>query len=287
MVAGGIIMTKDIVKYKNEMNKLKFKGLTKNDMNLFMSICSKMKDQEDNVVVLDFDYLRNISGYTGHTIDGFIADLRRMSKNIMAVNCEIITDNKIDMFNLFTRFVIDKNNQTLTVKVNPDFLWLLNEFTDVINGYTIFELKEFVGLQSKYAKNLYRLLKQWRTTGQYIFNDIAEFREKMDVPKTYSNMRLLQKVITPAVKEIVALDQSFKNFACQPIYAKKRGKPLIGYKFTWEAEKSGKSEKTIKSKTIETKTNTNKFCQFEQHQYSTEDIDMIERAMMKNQQRLL
>ena len=56
------------------------------------------------------------------------------------------------MFNLFSRFTIDKDQQTLTVRVNPEFTWLLNEFTDKLKGYTVFELKEFIELQSKYAK---------------------------------------------------------------------------------------------------------------------------------------
>jgi len=55
------------------------------------------------------------------------------------------------------------------IKINPDFAWLLNEFTDKMKGYTIFELQESVGLQSKYAKNLYRILKQWRTKGGFVF----------------------------------------------------------------------------------------------------------------------
>ena len=109
---------------------------------------------------------------------------------------------------------------------------MLNEFTDKIKGYTIFELQEFVGLQSKYVKTFYRLLKQWRSTEQYIFNNIDDFREKMDVPKTYSNMHLMTKIIEPTVKELKKLDKSFINFKCEPLYAKKRGKSLVGYKFT-------------------------------------------------------
>ncbi len=46
----------------------------------------------------------------------------------------------------------------------------------------------------------------------------------------------MEKVITPAVKEISRLDKSFINFKCEPLYAKRRGKPLTGYKFTWQAE---------------------------------------------------
>ena len=90
-------------------------------------------------------------------------------------------------------------------------------------------MQEFVGLQSKYVKTFYRLLKQWRSTEQYIFNNIDDFREKMDVPKTYSNMHLMTKIIEPTVKELKKLDKSFINFKCEPLYAKKRGKSLVGY----------------------------------------------------------
>ena len=41
---------KNIVKYKNDMNKLNFHGLRKNDMNLFMAICSKVKEKGEIAV---------------------------------------------------------------------------------------------------------------------------------------------------------------------------------------------------------------------------------------------
>ena len=280
-------MSREIVQFRNEMNKLKFAGLGKSDMNLFMAICSKVKEQGDDVIYINVNYLRQISHYTGHTIESFVNDLKRMSQRIMAINCEMIIDNGgFDIFNLFQRFIANPDTQILTVKVNPDFTWLLNEFT---KGYTTFELQEFVKLQSKYAKNLYRLLKQWKSTGKYIFNDIGVFREKMDVPKAYSNMRLMTKIIGPAVKEIEKLDKSFNNFKCEPLYAMKRGKPLTGYKFTWEAEKTDKyvprqiqehTETISKTK----KYHNNQFTQFDQRETSQAEIDELEQKLLhKNQ----
>lgn len=270
-------MSKEIVKYKNDMNKLSFKGFTKNDMNLFMAVCSKVKEQENNEVVLDFDYLRSISGYTATAVDSFIKDLWKMSKDIMSVNCEIITDNKIDMFNLFSRFTIDRENQTLIIKVNAEFTWMLNEFTDKIKGYTIFELQEFVGLQSKYAKNLYRILKQWRKTGKFIFYNVDDFRERLDVPESYANRRLMEKIIKPAVKEIQALDKSFKNFTCEPLYLHKKGKPLAGYKFTWEPECGRNKDDKNKKENIKTPKSSNGFANFKQRTY---DYDQLEKELL-------
>ena len=264
-------MSREIVKYKNDMNKLSFKGFTKNDMNLFMAVCSKVKEREKNEIVLDFEYLRFISGYTATAINSFINDLRKMSKDVMSVNCEIISDNKIDMFNLFSRFTIDRENQILTVKVNEEFTWLLNEFTDSMKGYTTFELQEFVGLQSKYAKNLYRILKQWRTKGEFVFNSIDEFRNKMDVPESYANRRLMEKIIKQAVAEIHELDRSFKNFKCEPLYLYKRGSPLAGYKFTWEPE--GRENQREKNSTDKNVNSKNSFANFHQRTYDYQDLE--------------
>ena len=267
-------MAKEFVKYKNDMNKLSFKKFTKNDMNLFMAVCSKVKENGKNEVVLDFEYLRAISGYTATAIDNFIKDLRKMSKDVMSVNCEIITDNRIDMFNLFSRFTIDKDKQILIVKINSEFTWLLNEFTDKIKGYTIFELQEFVGLQSKYAKNLYRILKQWRTTGEFVFNSVELFRSKLDVPDSYANRRLMEKVIKPAVKEIQNLDKSFKNFKCEPLYLHRRGKPLAGYKFTWEPEKTKSNQDQAREKKKSSNKNpANGFANFHQRNYDFADLE--------------
>jgi len=286
---GGRIMAKEIVKYKNDMNRLNFKGLRKSDMNLFMAICSKVKEQGDNVISIDFDYLRQISNYTGHTINGFVSDLKHMCQRIMAINCEIIMDNGgFNIFTLFQQFIADPETHILTVKINSDFTWLLNEFTD---RYTTFELQEFIKLQSKYAKNLYRILKQWRTVGQYTFNDINEFREKMDVPKAYSSKRLMEKVITPAVKELDKLDKSFINFACEPLYAKRRGKPLAGYKFTWKPEQKQSYQKPMpvaepipvnrQQPKPQWKRSKNQFNGFMQRETTQEALDELEQKLLK------
>ena len=276
-------MGKEFVKYKNDMNKLSFKGFTKTDMNLFMSVCSKVKEKGEDEIILDFEYLRSISGYTATATDSFIGDLRKMSKDVMSVNCEIITENRIDLFSLFSRFTIDRDNQMLIVKVNPEFIWILNEFTDKIKGYTIFELQEFIRLQSKYAKNLYRILKQWRTTGEFIFNNIDDFRSKLDVPDSYANRRLMEKIIKPAVTEIRELDKSFKNFKCEPIYLHKRGRPLTGYKFTWEPElRAGKENHGQKVKKINSngKKSQKGFHDFHQRTY---DYAILEKELLEDQ----
>lgn len=140
-----------------------------------------------------------------------------------------------------------------------------------MKGYTIFELQEFVGLQSKYAKNLYRILKQWRTTGEFVFYNIDNLRLKLDVPDSYANKRLMEKVIKPAVIEIQELDKSFENFNCEPLYLHKSGKPLAGYKFTWkpESRKDGPDKgQAEKKQDFNNKKALNRYNSFPQRTYN-------------------
>jgi len=223
----------DIVKYQNDMNKLRFNGFTRTDMNIFMSLCLQVKEQRTKEIIMTFSEIKKMIHYEKkNNITEFIADLKQMNKKLMNVNCEIITDDEETMFVLFPTFTIKRNEEILIIAVNEKFVWLLNE----MKNYTAFELEEFVSLKSKYAKNLYRLLKQWRTTGKYTFYDLQEFRELMDVPKSYTNRQLMQDCVNVAVEEIQKLDNSFKNFKCKPDYANKRGKPLEKLIFTWKPE---------------------------------------------------
>lgn len=227
----------ELVKYNNQMNKLSFTGFSKTHMDLFMALCSKMKMQGTKRVRISTQELKEITCFEKGGRRDFFEELDEMTDRLQYVNGKIVDrtpgQRKFRKFTLFPTFEYDENEGWLDVQVNDSFSWLLNEF----ENYTTFELAEFVNLKSKYSKNLYRLLKQWRTEGRYEFHDIAKFRELMDIPKSYTNRQVMQDCVSVAIKEISELDGSFKNFKCEPIYARKRGKPLDKLIFTWQPEK--------------------------------------------------
>lgn len=158
----------------------------------------------------------------------FVEDLKRMNEKLMKITCALKTDTEIIMFVLFPTFAINK--QTLTVSVNERFRFILNE---LVKNFTRFDLQEFVTLESKYSKSLYRLLKQYRTTGKYE-TEVNDFRLKMDCPESYNNKHFMQNIINPALKN---LQGYFQNLQCEPKYAHKRGNPVLGYIFTFTPEK--------------------------------------------------
>lgn len=55
----------------------------------------------------------------------------------------------------------------------------------VTSEYTLFDHQEFVNTKSAYAKNCYRLLKQFRSIG-FCKIKINDFRNLLDIPKNYN-----------------------------------------------------------------------------------------------------
>ena len=80
-------------------------------------------------------------------------------------------------------------------------------------NFTRFELAEFVSLKSSYSKGLYRLLKQFRTTGYYEV-PIEDFRRLLDVPKSYRMSDINKTILTPALTE---LSDIFPELQCEKI----------------------------------------------------------------------
>ena len=219
----------EIVKYDNYMNNLKFVGFTTTDFNFLMLLCSKMRDKDVSQISISFDELRLKTAYTRTSIQKFRADLERMNEKLMKVTCKLRTETKTIMFVLFPTFEIDMKEQELTVAVNEKFKFILNE---LIKNFTRFDLNEFIKLDSKYSKILYRLLKQFKTTGIYEVK-IDDFRNKIDCPVSYNAKYIMDKIIKPSLKE---LQNYFQDLQCTVKYAHKRGRPVEGYIFTFKLE---------------------------------------------------
>ncbi|EBQ5966735.1 replication initiation protein, partial [Salmonella enterica subsp. enterica serovar Enteritidis] len=118
-------------------------------------------------------------------------------------NGEIYEDHTSYM--LFKQFEIriHKPTQTieyLDVQLNDSYQYLLNNL-GMGGQYTSFNLLEFQRVRGKYAKTLYRLLKQYKSTG-ILSVEWSQFKELLDIPKEYKMENIDQKVLTPALKEL-------------------------------------------------------------------------------------
>lgn len=225
----------EIVKYNNYMNSLKFTGFTVTDFNFLIALCSRMRDKDTNKVTFSFVELRSITNYKkSNSIKQFVSDLERMNEKLMKVTCKLRTETEIIMFILFPTFRINIEEQQLTISVNEEFQFILNE---LVKNFTRFDLNEFIKLESKYSKTLYRLLKQFKSTGRLEIK-LDDFRGKIDCPESYSTKYVMDKVIKPSVQE---LQNYFIDLQCTVKYAHKRGRPVTGYIFTFKPEEIPKT----------------------------------------------
>lgn len=247
----------EIVKYHNDFNKIQLPSFTEIEQDLLCGLMVKLKEEKGKVTFYPSD-LRNIlkSSYDNESLLEFSSSLKEKFFKADFTIIEKITSGEKEVtahrtINLFTEFVVyifankdtEKNElDKIEIQVNPRFEYILNQLTA---NFTAFELAEFVGLSGKYTKTLYRLLKQYRTTGKVYF-EWEEFKRIMDIPEDYEMHNIDKWILKPAMKELTKernlFDQirvPFKNLAYEKEKQKGtrgRGGKVIGITFTFKPE---------------------------------------------------
>ncbi|ELU5076016.1 replication initiation protein [Campylobacter jejuni] len=253
----------DIVKYHNDFNKIKLPSFTEIEQDLLCGLMVKLKEEKNKVTFYPSD-LRNIlkSSYDNKSLLEFSSSLKEKFFKADFTIIEKTTlkngnkEKKVTAhrtINLFTEFVvyIFENEDTgkneldkIEIQVNPRFEYILNQLT---TNFTAFELAEFISLSGKYTKTLYRLLKQYRTTGTARF-EWNEFKRIMDIPEKLAMCDIDKDILKPAIKELSKernlFDQirvPFKNLAYEKEKQKGtrgRGGKVSGISFTFKPENS-------------------------------------------------
>ncbi|MBM6187280.1 RepB family plasmid replication initiator protein, partial [Staphylococcus epidermidis] len=137
-------MSGETVVYRNEMNLVPLRRFTSTEVDLFFTLCNKLKEQDTRKVIIPFEELKYLSNYYTRSQERFINDL------------EHVYDKMLNLT------YVERNGRS----------------------FEKFELKEMTHLKSTYAKNMFRLLKQYKHTG-YIKINISDFKNRLDIPKTY------------------------------------------------------------------------------------------------------
>ena len=226
-------LSNEIVKYDPELNTIPLRKFTPVEMNLFFSIVSRMRDKGDETVRFSFDQLKELSAYKPTANNRFIDDIESTYQKILGLRFGRRSKDGLhrEFFVMFTEFEINGHagDPYVDIKIYPKAIKLLNE----LESWVRYALSEFRDLKSSYAKTMFRLLKQFRTTG-YAYFSVADFNELLDVPKSYKSSNINQSVLKPIKEELTPL---FRGLTVRKKYGKGRGKPVIGYSFTWKPEK--------------------------------------------------
>ena len=232
-------MTGETVVYKNELNLVPLRDFTSTEINLFFSMCNKLKEKDTDELKIPFAELKHLSSYEQTEKKRFINDLKRIYDKVLNLTYTEYSGLSFKKFVLFTAYEVNADDEYLTISVNDKLKNILNELT---GDFTKFELEELTHIKSTYSKNMYRLLKQYRHTGYYKIH-IDDFRERLDVPKSYRMTNVNTSVLKPIIKELSPL---FENLKINKIKAKK-GRKIEWLEFVFSPERRTFSKKQPQS----------------------------------------
>ncbi|MGQ2897621.1 replication A protein [Helicobacter pylori] len=193
--------------YHNNTNKVNLGKLSEREANLLFAIFQKLKDQGNTLIRFEPQDLKRMLNIdiSNERLSEVVIKLWDNIKTadfwkISETETSIIQEN----YMLFSRCKIELNKPSkdlkyLEIQLNDNYQYLLNNLG--MGQYTSFNLLEFQRVRGKYAKTLYRLLKQYKSTG-ILSVEWTQFRELLDIPKDYTMPNIDKFVLKIALKEL-------------------------------------------------------------------------------------
>lgn len=264
----------EIVEYHNDFNKLSLGNFNELEQNLLMGILYNVKNKGDLEVRMDFqDVMSCVHKRKNITKKELLELVLNLRNNFFKLDFKVIKRQgtlKAEVYyNLFSKFeiwvdeienlerqILENEFSHLILKVNPDFLYIVNQLTE---KYTQYELEEFLYLRGKYAKNLYRLLKQFRTSGEY-YATWQDFKDKMGIPNSQSTSQIERDILKPCVEKLSETIKTnlfdaripFENLSYKlKKDGSKRGQPITHIIFKFNPQESSCLDERQKTKNLE------------------------------------
>jgi plasmid replication initiation protein len=269
----------DIVKYHNDMNEICLKDFTANELDLLMTICAQMKDKNDAEVLLKYDDLMHtLSWNTDKGIDKFQEYLHSLSRKMKQCGGSYQDKKRFKEFNFFGDFDGDIEARILTVKVNPDYVYILNNLSKY---FTTFELHEYIKIDGKYPKLLYQHLKRYKTSGFWDIS-IEDFKKQLAISENTRPKDVTNRIVSNSVKTLKEKFECFKNLTYEVKTSRRRGNPISGYIFKFDPEELTTDQKEaikhIKNGDYQQPA-AKKTADFQQNSY---DFNQLEKDLLAN-----
>ncbi|RVY62715.1 replication initiation protein [Helicobacter pylori] len=203
---------KTYITYHNNANKVNLGKLSEREANLLFAIFQKLKDQGNTFIRFELQDLKRMLGIK-ISYDNLTRTARSMwnkiktadfweVRDIIVNGRECVSEKNYMLFQV-CEIVSDKETREflyMDIQLNTNYNYLLNNL-GMGGQYTSFKLLEFQRVRGKYAKTLYRLLKQYKSTG-ILSMEWSQFRELLDIPKDYDMTNIDKFVLKIALKEL-------------------------------------------------------------------------------------
>ncbi|MDR2833777.1 MAG: replication initiation protein [Streptococcaceae bacterium] len=152
-----------------------------------------------------------------------------------------VGDRVLEDTPMFNKFKINLDKGIRTVYLNPEFLPYLDKFTLLDKeknpkGFIPLKQDELEAFAKPTQKLLFRLLNQWRNTGERSWS-VEELVEVLEMKKTYANnvTRMRKDILEPTCAVIAETVPQFKHLKVKTVWSK-YGNSVWGFKFTWKKE---------------------------------------------------
>ena len=241
-----------IVKFHNDLNSIKFSSFRAVEYDLFFAILYKLKDKQEEEIILTFEELKKLSEYKKTQNKYFIDSLIEINQNLLSIklNFKNYTEGLYIGATFFTYYEINEQEKTLSISVNRKLTYLINDLT---KNFTQLELKKMSQMSSKYSKIIFRFLKQYDNTKNntnFWEIEINEFKELLNIPSSYLMANIDTRILKPALSELSPLFYNLK------LIKKKRGRKIDRLRFEWNTETvemKKKNENEPKKSEVESK----------------------------------
>ena len=227
----------DIVKYHNDLNKLKFYLFGELEQNILMGVFLNARFNNMREFVLTADDISKFLPQRNPSKQEIFNRVMSLRENLFKIDYthEMKLDNgliELSFYNIFSVFTLvytteNREFEYLKIKISDDFSYLIHNLT---KHFTQFELEEFLFLSGKYTKALYIHLKQFRTTGVWRVS-WDNFKELLGIPSNYRMCDIDLRVLKPSVAQLQEplnlFERSrtpFKNLKYTKIKGKGRGR---------------------------------------------------------------
>ncbi|WP_414842357.1 replication initiation protein [Enterococcus saccharolyticus] len=218
-------MSNDVVRYNNGFNTVPLRKFSPVEMDLFWSICSKMKRKGTDELTFDFESFKSIANYDRREKESFYFALKSTWEKMKSLSYKFEDSTYFEDLVLFQRFVIDKENEIVILQASNRFEFILN---NISKNFTRFELETMTKLSSTYTKELYRQLMAHKDlsdgTGAW-YVKVDDFRKVLSIPDSYRMSDIDRQILNTAKKEFTLIQENgrplFEYFRVEKVKAKK------------------------------------------------------------------
>ena len=208
------------------LNEVRFNYFTKKEIDFTYGLLHLLQERDYSITKLPLDKTFDTLGFntvdkTKLKLDPWVENLRKKIVTYKINNEEIETK-------LFVFLKLDFDQRVIFFRINDNIKNVLIERKARSISFNYFD---FLKLNKKYSKLLFRLLSQWARNGECTY-ELNEFKRLMDMPKYLDKTsKIKQVVIMPAITE---LETMFPGLTYIPILEKQK---LVKCKFVWDKQK--------------------------------------------------